>query len=79
MIVVSDTSPITNLAAVGQLDLLRQIYGQVIIPEAVFNELTAAGGNHPGAIAQRLDWVETRAVSNRILVDALQTEIRLKN
>jgi predicted nucleic acid-binding protein len=32
VIVVSDTSPITNLAAVGRLDLLRQIYGQVIIP-----------------------------------------------
>lgn len=75
MIVVSDTSPITNLAAIGQLDLLRQIYGLVVIPEAVFQELTAAGGNHPGAIAQQLDWVETRAVSNRILVSALQVEL----
>jgi uncharacterized protein len=75
VIVVSDTSPITNLAAVGQLHLLRQIYGQVIIPEAVFNELTAVGGNHPGAIAQQSDWVETRAVSNRILVNALQVEL----
>ncbi|MEA5622479.1 hypothetical protein [Nostoc sp. UHCC 0251] len=26
MIIVSDTSPITNLAAIGQLDLLRQLY-----------------------------------------------------
>ena len=75
MIVVSDTSPITNLAAIGQLDLLRQIYGQVVIPEAVFQELTAAGGNHPGAVAQQLDWVETRVVSNSILVNALQVEL----
>jgi predicted nucleic acid-binding protein len=51
VIVVSDASPITNLAAIGQLDLLRQIYGRVVIPEAVFQELTAAGGNHPGAVA----------------------------
>jgi len=31
MIVVSDTSPITNLAAIGQLDLLRQLYKTIII------------------------------------------------
>jgi hypothetical protein len=29
MIVVSDTSPLTNLAAIGQFDLLRQLYGEV--------------------------------------------------
>lgn len=75
MIVVSDTSPITNLAAIGQLDLLRQICGRVIVPEAVFQELTAVGGHHPGAVAQQLDWVETRAVSNRVLVNALQVEL----
>ena len=74
MIVVSDTSPITNLAAVGQLDLLRQIYGRVIIPEAVFQELTVVGGHHPGAVAQQLDWIETRSVSNRLLVNVLRVD-----
>lgn len=40
MIIVSDTSPINNQAAINQLDLLRQLYGNVIIPEAVYRELT---------------------------------------
>ena len=40
VIVVSDTSPITNLAAIGKLDLLRELYKTVIIPEAVYAELT---------------------------------------
>jgi uncharacterized protein len=44
VIVVSNTSPLTNLAAIGQLDLLRQIYHQIVIPEAVFHELTTEGG-----------------------------------
>ena len=39
MIVVSDTSAINNLAAIGQLILLKQLYGTVIIPEAVYGEL----------------------------------------
>lgn len=75
MIVVSNTSPITNLAAIGQLDLLRQMYQQVIIPRAVFEELTAEGGHHPGAVIQQLDWVQTRTVSNRAVVIALQMEV----
>lgn len=75
MIVVSNTSPITNLAAIGHLDLLRQMYQQVIIPEAVFQELTAQGGSHPGAVVRQLAWVETRAVSNRAVVNALQVDL----
>lgn len=39
MIVISDTSAITNLAAIDQLKLLPLLYGQVIIPEAVYREL----------------------------------------
>ena len=39
MIVVSDTSPITGLFIIGKLDLLQQIYGEIIIPRVVFDEL----------------------------------------
>ena len=35
MIVVSDTSPIINLAMIGHLDLLHQLYGDIVIPSAV--------------------------------------------
>ena len=40
MIIVSDTSPINTLAAIHQLYLLHQLYGTVLIPEAVYRELT---------------------------------------
>lgn len=39
MIVVSDTSCISNLVTIGYGDLLSQIFGQVIIPPAVDAEL----------------------------------------
>ena len=38
MIIVSDTSPLSHLAKVAQLSLLHQLYGTVIIPDAVVNE-----------------------------------------
>jgi uncharacterized protein len=39
MTIVSNTSPITNLAGIGKLDLLCQLYGTIIIPQAVYNEV----------------------------------------
>jgi len=39
MIVVSDTSAITALLQVGRAALLKELYGEVLIPEAVHKEL----------------------------------------
>jgi predicted nucleic acid-binding protein len=43
MIVVSNTSPVTNLSAVGQLDLLPRLFGEMHLPRAVEEELSAGG------------------------------------
>ncbi len=40
MLIVSDTSPITNLLQIEQLNLLYQVFGVVILPQAVYNELS---------------------------------------
>ena len=39
MIVVSDTSPICYLLLIGEIELLPQLYSQVIIPRIVGQEL----------------------------------------
>ena len=65
MIVVSDTSPITNLAAIGQLDLLQRLYTHIIIPAAVYNEMVAVDKLVPGAIeVQTLPWIQTQTVTD---------------
>ncbi|MEB3215404.1 MAG: DUF3368 domain-containing protein [Nostocales cyanobacterium 94392] len=72
MIVISDTSPITSLAAVGQLDLLRQLYTKILIPEVVYQELTATSTPVPGSIEVRtFNWIEVRQVKNRSLIAVL--------
>ena len=50
MIVVSDTSPVLNLARIGRLELLPLLYKQILIPSAVFGELTASKRDLPPAI-----------------------------
>ena len=41
MIVVSDASPLVALSRVGRLNILRQLYQRVIVPDAVHAELLA--------------------------------------
>lgn len=65
MIVISDTSPITNLAAIAQLDLLRQLYDSIVIPRAVYNEMAGVNREVPGAAeVQSLDWIQTQTLNN---------------
>lgn len=78
MIVVSDTSSLSGLAIVGQLDLLRTLYGQLIIPPAVASELTR-GSQDDARISQvlTLSWVQVKPVESRGLVDELKTVYKL--
>jgi uncharacterized protein len=74
MPVISNTSPILNLAIVGQLTLLRQQFGSVHIPVAVFEELKI-DEDRPGSLLIRAaidaGWIQVQAVSNVPLVQLL--------
>jgi uncharacterized protein len=73
---VSNTSPLTNLAAIGQFDLLRQRYGGLLVAEAVWAELNAGGRAWPGRDeVAAADWIERRAAQNRPLVTALRERL----
>lgn len=73
MIVVSDTSPITNLAAIGQLDLLQRLYTSIIIPVAVYDEMVNVGKSVPGATeVKTLPWIQTQAVADQQRVITIQ-------
>jgi predicted nucleic acid-binding protein len=58
--VVSDTSVINYLAAIGQAELLRLQFGKIYVPPAVWRELHAAP-NLPGTkaadVAQKSGWL----------------------
>lgn len=76
MIVISDTSPISNLLLIGQLPLLKALYKQLIIPETVFHEIKAleAFGIDIDCI-ETADWIEVKAVRDRAFVEALAAEV----
>ena len=40
MIVVSDTTPLISFLKIGRMELLERLFGRVLIPQAVYDELT---------------------------------------
>jgi predicted nucleic acid-binding protein len=73
MIIVSDTSPLSNLAMIDHLFLLREIYQTVIIPLAVAQELENTREDDPRiAAVLSLDWIEVKKVSDLTFVKELQ-------
>ena len=69
MIVVSNTSPISNLAKVEQLSLMPQLYGRILIPCAVHEELwdSRAGETVITAVRSTL-WIDLQSVQNQGVV-----------
>ncbi len=61
-VIVSDATPLIGLAKL-QLDLLTKLFGRIIIPPAVFTEVTDRGDERPGAVAVRqANWLEVQMV-----------------
>lgn len=76
MIVVSNTSPLTNLAAIGRFELLHQLFGEVHIADGVWGELNSGGRPHPGSQeAAEAEWVRRHTVEGRDLVTALRRDL----
>lgn len=73
MIVVSDTSAVSNLAIVNHLWLLEAIYQRVIIPDIVARELAAASNPIIPAILQ-VGWIQTQSLTHSQLANQLQQE-----
>ncbi len=66
MIVVADTSPLNYLVLIGEIELLPALFGQVLIPHAVFLELQVSRTPYKVRqwIEQKPDWVEIRSLTH---------------
>lgn len=78
MTIVSNTSPISKGAKVGQLDLMQQLYGVILIPSAVYEELLDEGAGEIVITAvQSAVWLELHPVQNQELVNQLRDRVNV--
>ncbi len=76
MIIVSNASPIINLAAIDRLYLLKKRFGKIVIPQAVYNEIAIIGRGKPGDREIRTsDWIEVMRVTDIPLLTVLKREL----
>lgn len=73
MIVVSDTSPISNLLQIGDLDLLRLLFAEIIIPNDVFLEICEI--KEQAEVITNQDWIKAAQISDSALKDKLLKEL----
>jgi hypothetical protein len=76
MRVVSNSSALINLSRIGKLTLLRDLFGVLIVPDAVWQEVVVEGAGQPGADEiGSADWIQRQPVMNMQLVQALQQDL----
>ncbi len=78
MLVVSNTSPIMNLAIIHRLVLLRDQFGEALIPLAVREELkpdSELPGAHEVQAALQAGWLRVATPTNSALIQTLSLEL----
>jgi len=79
MMIVSNTTPLIGLASIGRFDLLRQLFGEIYIAQAVYDEAVVAGREVGGAKREvsAATWIKRIEVKDRLAVEVLLDEIDL--
>ena len=64
--VVVNSTPIIALCNADLLYVLREMYGEIIIPKAVFDEVTAKKDSACYQIRENLEWIKVEQVNDNV-------------
>ncbi len=77
--VVADSSCLIGLARIKQLELLKELFSEVCIAQAVYEEVVVKGRGEPGAreteAAIKHGWLKKKAVRDKMAVSALTSTL----
>ncbi len=74
--IISNTSPLINLASIRMLHILEKLYGEIIIPFAVWDEIVIKGKGQPGSEeVKNANWIKKEAVKNIPLIESLTLSV----
>ena len=72
--IVVDSAPLIYLSKTGNLELLKKLYGRILVPRGVWEEVVTQGRGRPGASevesARRDGWLRTEKVSVPEMLEA---------
>lgn len=76
MIAISNSTPLIALAKINQLQLLKDYFGEILIPEEVYDEVVRRGAGLAGASeVGSCTWIVRAQAMNRLAVEALSISL----
>jgi len=75
MIIVSNTTPIISLSSIGKIDILKDLFNEIIISEAVYDEIKAKKSY--GYDEVELDFIKVQSIKGEIYRDLLLNQLDL--
>jgi len=75
MKVVANTTPLISLASIGKLELLKDIFGEIIVADAVYNEIKAKQGYGYSEIDN--DYIKVQSIKGIAYRDFLLSQLDL--
>lgn len=75
MKIVSNTTPIISLASIGKLNVLKELFGEIIIPQSVYNEIKAKESY--GYKEVDSDYIKVQAIKGTKYRDLLLNQLDL--
>ena len=64
--VIVNSTPIILLSNINQLELLKQLYETITIPQAVYDEVTAKPDSACQNLKNHFDWIKVEKIRNQI-------------
>lgn len=62
--VIVNSTPIIALSNIGKLEILRELYQEIYIPQAVYNEITEKDDTASKNIQNSLNWIHVENIQN---------------
>ncbi|GAB4581390.1 MAG: DUF3368 domain-containing protein [Anaerolineales bacterium] len=76
MIVVSNSTPLIGLSRIRHLHLLQELFGEILIPDGVYNETVRSASELPGAkLINAANWIKILLVEDKTGVEYLRLDL----
>src|SRR5919108_3933867 len=76
MNIVADSGPILSFARANRLDLLHKVIGELVIPDAVYEDIVIQGAGKPGSEeVKQSSWIKRESIKDRSLVYQLSQKL----